>query len=372
MYRDFSDASKQRLLGLVKEVEDEKWSDFTDWIGDRWLDLQYWIGSLSIKNYIDNVNEYHKKVIDKNNTTKEKINEIFDDVNEVDNYYCGVLKKDKEIILEMNKYLNELSSTVSPENGLFNWHSITFRCFLLYSQLKDYLDKMGSPSYIHEDGEHYGGKQHNSYIRWTNGEGDDIGEIVRKYFPDYDESQIADLLSEMNHEGCNYMAWVNTIFGQYIGCEEDFERVFGYPMYDDDGYPNWDLVMVDFYCSEGEIDGKEYGLTKKTSETRWEEFLRKKGVKVDVVNLNVTVDTFEELSKQGEIVVAISPLRMRNANGELVDTRDGGHAMVITGVVTIKGKKMYKVSSWGEAYYIDPDDFNGKMRIEYQQSRYAS
>ena len=143
-------------------------------------------------------------------------------------------------------------------------------------------------------------------------------------------------------------------------------------MYDDDGYPNWDLVMVDFYCSEGEIDGKEYGLTKKTSETRWEEFLRKKGVKVDVVNLNVTVDTFEELSKQGEIVVAISPLRMRNANGELVDTRDGGHAMVITGVVTIKGKKMYKVSSWGEAYYIDPDDFNGKMRIEYQQSRYAS
>ena len=143
-------------------------------------------------------------------------------------------------------------------------------------------------------------------------------------------------------------------------------------MYDDDGYPNWDLVMVDFYCSEGEIDGKEYGLTKKTSETRWEEFLRKKGVKVDVVNLNVTVDTFEELSKQGEIVVAISPLRMRNANGELVDTRDGGHAMVITGVVTIKGKKMYKVSSWGEAYYIDTDDFKGKMRIEYQQSRYES
>ena len=51
MYRDFSDASKQRLLGLVKEVEDEKWSDFTDWIGDRWLDLQYWIGKIQAQYY---------------------------------------------------------------------------------------------------------------------------------------------------------------------------------------------------------------------------------------------------------------------------------------------------------------------------------
>ena len=82
--RDFSDSAKQKLLNLVSEVEDEKMSDFTDWMGDRWYDFESWIGTLNIKNYINNVNAYHKKVIDKNNATKESIEKIFSDVKKVD------------------------------------------------------------------------------------------------------------------------------------------------------------------------------------------------------------------------------------------------------------------------------------------------
>lgn len=33
MYRDFSNNSKIRMLGLVTEVENDKISDFTDWVG---------------------------------------------------------------------------------------------------------------------------------------------------------------------------------------------------------------------------------------------------------------------------------------------------------------------------------------------------
>lgn len=370
MCRDFSESSEQKLLGLVSEVENEKWCDFTDWIGDRWLDFQSWIGSLNIKNYLDDVNAYHKKIIDKNNTTKEKIKEIFRNVHNVDNSYQKVFLGNEEILNAVLLYVQELSDIIDPANGNFNSMQIFLKFVPLYSKLKKFLDKLGNPSYIHDDDVHYGGEQGSSYGKWKKGEGDEIGEVVRKYFPDYSDDQILNLLYEMNHEGCNYMAWVNTIFGQYTGREEDFEKDFGFPMYDEDGYPNWDLVMTDFYCSEGEIDGKEYGLTKETSEKRWEHYLHGKGIKVDVVNIDVSVDTFEELSKQGEIVVAISPLRLRNKSGKLVDTRDGGHAMVITGIEIINGKKMYKVSSWGKAYYIDPDDFDSKMRIEYQQARY--
>ena len=68
MRRDFSESAKQELLSLVAQVESEKWSDFTDWWGDRWYDFEAWIGALDIKDYIDNVNEYHKRVIDKNHT----------------------------------------------------------------------------------------------------------------------------------------------------------------------------------------------------------------------------------------------------------------------------------------------------------------
>ena len=73
MYRDFSNNSKIRMLGLVTEVENDKISDFTDWVGDRWYDFESWIGQLNIKNYLNNVNIYYKKVIDKNNTTTRMI-----------------------------------------------------------------------------------------------------------------------------------------------------------------------------------------------------------------------------------------------------------------------------------------------------------
>ena len=48
MYRDFSNNSKIRMLGLVTEVENDKISDFTDWVGDRWYDFESWIGQLNI------------------------------------------------------------------------------------------------------------------------------------------------------------------------------------------------------------------------------------------------------------------------------------------------------------------------------------
>ena len=92
MYRDFSEKSKQNLKKLVDQVENEKVSNFTDWVGDRWYEYESWIGKLNIRNYINNVNAYHKKVIDKNNTTKQAIDEIFENVATVDANYSERFK----------------------------------------------------------------------------------------------------------------------------------------------------------------------------------------------------------------------------------------------------------------------------------------
>lgn len=46
MKRDFSANARQELLSLVAQVENEKWCDFTDWVGDRWYDFEAWIGKL--------------------------------------------------------------------------------------------------------------------------------------------------------------------------------------------------------------------------------------------------------------------------------------------------------------------------------------
>ena len=120
MYRDFSEKSKQNILNLVNEVENEKWCDFTDWVGDRWYDFESWIGTLNIKNYINNVNAYHKKVIDKNNTTKETVISIFDEVRSVDYSYFGIFENLKDSLSGWDSFILSLSEIVTPENGCFN------------------------------------------------------------------------------------------------------------------------------------------------------------------------------------------------------------------------------------------------------------
>ena len=120
MRRDFSEAARQELLSLVKQVEDEKWNDFTDWFGDRWYDFEGWIGQLDIKNYIDNVNAYHKKVIDKNNTNEDKIEEIFVDVNNHSDNYRGRFLAILTNLQLYRKNLSLIANVISPGNGNFN------------------------------------------------------------------------------------------------------------------------------------------------------------------------------------------------------------------------------------------------------------
>lgn len=120
MYRDFSEKSKNELLGLVSEVENDKLSNFTDWIGDRWYDFESWIGKLNIRNYLNNVNEYHKKVIDKNNATKSSINVIFNNVKSVDTSYRETFTGKKSQLQQWQRYIDELNQIVNPRNGKFN------------------------------------------------------------------------------------------------------------------------------------------------------------------------------------------------------------------------------------------------------------
>lgn len=135
MRRDFSENSKRNLLNLVSQVENEKWSDFTDWFGDRWYDFQSLIGKLKIKNYIDNVNEYHKKVIDKNNATKTTLEKIFTEVNAVDVQYSSRLSSSKSTLQEMQRYIHALNELVSPVNARFNVDSINSELIALLSEM---------------------------------------------------------------------------------------------------------------------------------------------------------------------------------------------------------------------------------------------
>lgn len=92
MTRDFSDAAKEKLIQQIKAVTPEGiFSKIGDFFGDLWLNLQEKYGDLNIQSYANDVDAYHQKILDKNNTEIRQIEEIFAAVHEVDESASGTL-----------------------------------------------------------------------------------------------------------------------------------------------------------------------------------------------------------------------------------------------------------------------------------------
>lgn len=92
--RDFSADMRTTLLKLVQEVEDEAFWDFTKW--DVWYRIEDMFGNLDIAHYKNNIKEYHRKVIDISETTKQQMQKIFDAIDELDDKYGAIFEKKAE------------------------------------------------------------------------------------------------------------------------------------------------------------------------------------------------------------------------------------------------------------------------------------
>ena len=97
MVRDFSEEQKQRLLEMVKEVQPDgifnKVIDFFDDFYNRRI-----IG-VNINQYLNDMDNYHRKMIDYENISARKIEKIFRDVETLD-------KRFKDSFTENNRYIN--------------------------------------------------------------------------------------------------------------------------------------------------------------------------------------------------------------------------------------------------------------------------
>ena len=91
MVRDFSEEQRQRLLEMVKQVQPdsifEKVIDFFDDFYNRA------IIKVNINNFLDDMSNYHRKMIDYENISAQKINKIFRDVADVDTSYKNDIEK---------------------------------------------------------------------------------------------------------------------------------------------------------------------------------------------------------------------------------------------------------------------------------------
>ena len=117
--RDFSNASRQKLLGLVNDVQREKISNFTDWVGGSNDPFQKWIGNLNLYNYLNNVSTYQKKVSDKNTASKKAIEDAFRRAAAADAEYSGKFSDIVKRLQKCDRFVVQMDSIIDPRNGNF-------------------------------------------------------------------------------------------------------------------------------------------------------------------------------------------------------------------------------------------------------------
>lgn len=110
MKRDFSSVSRQKLLNAVTSVESGQGGNFTDWNGTSRFNISY---------YICQMNNYHNKVITKNNESKQKINGAFDKAITEDKSIATEISSWRSSAERWKRYMEELNRVVSPEKGNF-------------------------------------------------------------------------------------------------------------------------------------------------------------------------------------------------------------------------------------------------------------
>lgn len=234
-------------------------------------------------------------------------------------------------------------------------------------------------SIVYDDEGAYGGDQAGPMQEWgKESEKEELYAIVRKYYPHMSDRKIKKFFQKLNSEGCGYVALVNTIFAEYEGREEEFEKDFGFPMYYN-GDLNYNKLLVDLYAAtdnhcadengndiinknedESSTDGR--GTNAYDREYRLQKYLKDKNTGIEMVQTiygqdAITVDNFMEYAKEGHVVISYRYGNLQNEDGSVAQYIDGGHAMTVVGV-TPDGR--FIVSSWGEKYYIDPQEIISK------------
>jgi hypothetical protein len=252
-------------------------------------------------------------------------------------------------------------------NTLKDWLGGLFR-----PKPKEPVNPTHSTGKAYDDDGSYGGNQGSmggdSRIAFSIEDFQRLAPIVRKYFPNESDKEIRAYLKDFNGYGCSYVAVSNTIFAQFEGREAEFERRFGFPMYITDSNGNKDLnfnaVIIDFYSSKGKI-GAGTSIDGKEIERMWEQYMGDHQISVNVQKITApTPSNYAQIAEKGEVTIIMSPLCLIREDGSK-DTREGGHAVVITGV-TEEG--LFIVSSWGKKHYVDPKKDANKLT--YQQVAY--
>lgn len=106
--RDFRAASREKLIELIKDVEGDNPLEYHKWAQWDAVD-DFTRALLFIDFYRNDINKYYEYLIEKNNTSIDQINKIFDTANEIDDTYKKFLNEKAEVLKGLGVQITELT-----------------------------------------------------------------------------------------------------------------------------------------------------------------------------------------------------------------------------------------------------------------------
>ena len=118
MMRDFSPGAKDLLMQYVDDViASGVWETIENGKGEFNQAGQDWLSKLGISDYLDNMEGYYQNIISKHSTTKEEIEQIFSDVQQVDTRYIGTVAGLVTAGNAIITYFTDLADNINPNGG---------------------------------------------------------------------------------------------------------------------------------------------------------------------------------------------------------------------------------------------------------------
>ena len=118
MMRDFSPGAKELLMQYVDDViASGVWETIENGKGEFNQTGQDWLSKLGISDYLDNMEGYYQNIISKHSTTKEEIEQIFSDVQQVDTRHIGTVAGLVTAGNAIITYFKDLADNINPNGG---------------------------------------------------------------------------------------------------------------------------------------------------------------------------------------------------------------------------------------------------------------
>ncbi len=73
MVREFSEEKRQEIFRMLDEIDNREWKSFVEWCGSSAEEFGDWPDKLSVSAYTRYVDEYHQKVLELNEMTRQRV-----------------------------------------------------------------------------------------------------------------------------------------------------------------------------------------------------------------------------------------------------------------------------------------------------------